>query len=62
MSAADERHSKPTSGESELHLTLTEEDRKLLDELAARLGVSQVETISRGLHLLKSLQDRARGE
>ena len=62
MSAADERNPRPASRESELHLTLTDEDRKLLDELASRLGVSQAETISRGLHLLKSLQDRARGQ
>jgi hypothetical protein len=62
LSAAGERSPRPESRESELHLTLTEEDRRLLDELAARLGVSQAETISRGLHLLKSLQDRARGQ
>jgi hypothetical protein len=42
-------------------LTLSEEDRKLLGKLAHGLGVSRTETISRALHLLKSLQDRGHG-
>jgi hypothetical protein len=40
------------------HLTLTEEDRELLDTLAHRMGVSRTETISRALHLLETVQER----
>jgi hypothetical protein len=40
------------------HLTLTEEDRELLDTLAHRMGVSRTETISRALHLLEAVQER----
>jgi hypothetical protein len=40
------------------HLTLSTEDRELLDMLAHRMGVSRTETISRALHLLKAVQER----
>ena len=39
------------------HLTLTEEDRELLDTLAHRMHVSRTETIGRELHLLKAMQE-----
>lgn len=42
----------------EFHLTLSEEDRELLDALARRMGVSRTETISRALHLLEAVQER----
>ena len=46
----------------EFHLTLSTEDRELLDILAHRMGVSRTETLSRALHLLKAVQERqARG-
>jgi hypothetical protein len=45
----------------EFHLTLSEEDRELLDALARRMGVSRTETISRALHLLESVQERQQG-
>lgn len=41
-------------------LTLSEQDRELLDRLAARMGVSRTETISRALHLLETVQTRGR--
>jgi hypothetical protein len=42
----------------EFHVTLSEEDRELLDTKAHRMGVSRTETISRALHLLESVQER----
>lgn len=42
-------------------LTMPERDRELLDELTARLGVSQTEVVIRALHLCNSLQNRAQG-
>lgn len=43
----------------EFHLTLSDADRELLDTLAHRMGVSRTETISRALHLLQAVQERA---
>ena len=43
------------------HLTLSEEDRELLDTLAHRMGVSRAETISRALHLLEAIMERGNG-
>jgi len=40
------------------HLTLSEQDRELLDRLAHRMGCSRTETISRALHLLEAIQQR----
>jgi hypothetical protein len=42
----------------EFHLTLSTEDRELLDTLAHRMGISRTETISRALHLLQAVQER----
>lgn len=42
----------------EFHLTLSTEDREVLDTLAHRMGVSRTETISRALHLLEAVQER----
>jgi chorismate mutase len=44
----------------EFHLTMSEQDRELLDTLAHRMEVSRTATISRALHLLKAVQDQAR--
>ncbi len=53
----DDSEDQHPDRESEFHLALSEEDRKLLDELAGRMGVSRAETIRRALHLAKSIQD-----
>jgi hypothetical protein len=45
----------------EFHLTLSEEDRELLDRLAQRMNCSRTETIARALHLLRAVQDKADG-
>jgi hypothetical protein len=55
MDSDDAVHKHPQR-EVEFHLTLTEEDRELLDTLAHRMDVSRTETISRALHLLESIQ------
>lgn len=44
------------------HLTLSEEDRELLDTLAQRMGCSRTETIARALHLLQAVQEKATKE
>jgi hypothetical protein len=49
---------KHPSRDVEFHLTLSTEDRELLDMLAHRMGVSRTETISRALHLLQAVQER----
>ena len=44
------------------HLTLSEEDRELLDTLAARMNCSRIETIARALHLLQAVQEEPRDD
>lgn len=64
----DESHGEPplrrpkrAPREVEFHLTLSEEDRELLDRLAQRMNCSRTETIARALHLLRVVQEKADG-
>jgi hypothetical protein len=58
--STDERSHRHPERDIGFHLTLTAQDRELLDALARRMGVSRTETISRALHLLEAVQDKAK--
>ena len=55
------REDKRSKADVTVLLTLSEQDRELLDELTARLDVSETEVVIRALHLCKALQNRAQG-
>ena len=55
------RRARRAPREVEFHLTLSEEDRELLDRLAQRMNCSRTEAIARALHLLRAVQEKSDG-